>query len=62
MIEFWKFWLQNRKADLELDELGKIIIGLVLLLVLIAIVTVVIRGEFDNQGDKLADGLDNFRN
>jgi len=60
MIEFWKFWLKNRKGDLELDQLGKIILGLILLIVLIVIITVVIRGEFSNQGDKLRNTLSNF--
>lgn len=48
-----KYYLKNRKADLELDELGKLILGLILLVVLIVIVTVYIRGEFSNQGDSV---------
>jgi t-SNARE complex subunit (syntaxin) len=46
---------KQKKADLELDELGKLIIGLVLLIVLIVIVTVVIKTELFNSGDKVLD-------
>ena len=45
-----RYWLQNRKGDLEMDQLGKLIIGAIVLIILIYIVTVVIKGEFDDQG------------
>jgi len=40
---------KNKKGDLEIDELGKLILGLVLLIVLIIIISVYINGEFINQ-------------
>ena len=51
----------TRKADLELDELGKLIIGLVLLIVLIVIITVVIKGELFGAGDRVLGVFDIFR-
>jgi len=48
-----KFLRKNNKGDLEIDELGKLILGLILLLVLIVIVTVYINGEFINQEEGL---------
>lgn len=45
--------IKSNKGSLELDELGKVIIGLTLLIILIVIVTVVIGPEFGNQGDKV---------
>lgn len=51
------FFKRNSKGDLELDELGKLLIGLVLLIVLVVIVTVYIGGEFGNQGDKIKDAF-----
>ena len=66
MLEFWKLWLKNKsllkdkRGDLELDELGKVILGLIVLLILIVIVTVVIRGEFSSQEDKVEGMFDIF--
>ncbi len=40
--------IKTKKGDLELDELGKVILGLVLLLILIIII-MIIKGEFSNQ-------------
>ena len=50
-----KNWLKDKTADVELDELAKIILGLVLLLVLIYIVTIVINGELSNQVQRVKD-------
>ncbi len=62
MGSFWKIWFRNRvsllkhkKGDLEIDEIGKVIIGLILLIILIVVITVVIRGEFSNQGSQIKD-------
>ncbi len=52
--------LINKKAGLELDQLGKIILAVILLIVLIVIVTVVIGGEFGNQTDSLKKGFGLF--
>jgi hypothetical protein len=49
--------LFDKKGDLELDEIGKLIVGLILLVTLIVIVTIVINGELSNQGDKLGTVL-----
>lgn len=53
MLDYWKFWLKNRKGDLELDQLGRLVIALFLLVIIIVIITVVIRGELNNQGQEL---------
>lgn len=59
MASFWLLWLENRKllrdkrGDIELDQLGKLVIALVFLLVLIFIVTIIIGGEFGNQEDEI---------
>ena len=50
-MNFLTYYLKNRKADIELDELGKVILGVILLIILIVIVTVVIKGEFSEQTD-----------
>ncbi|MCA9460233.1 MAG: hypothetical protein KC550_06820 [Nanoarchaeota archaeon] len=47
------FLSRNKKGDLELDELGKLILGGILLLILIFIVAYVIKGEFGNQEGNL---------
>lgn len=44
-----------KKGDIELDELAKIILGLVLLIILIWIVTIVINGELSNQVQRVKD-------
>lgn len=63
-ITFWKSWYKNRlslyskkKGDIEMDQLGKIIIVLVFLIILIYIVSIVIRGELDDQGEKARDAF-----
>ena len=67
MMQFWSMWLKNRKllkdkrGDIELDQLGKLIIALVFLLVLIFIVTLVIGGEFGNQEEEI-EGVFNIFN
>lgn len=50
-----KLLKKNKKGDLELDELGKIILGVIFLVVLIVIITVAIRGELFSQGEKIKD-------
>lgn len=47
-------YIKNKKAALEMDQLGKLLIGLALLIVLIVIVTVYVGGEFSNQSDKVS--------
>ena len=46
--------IKNKIASIEMDQVGYIILGLVLLLVLIYIVTVVLGGEIDDQGEKVS--------
>lgn len=48
-----KMFFFNKRGDIELDELGKIILKVILLVLLIVIITVVISGEFSNQVDKI---------
>ena len=43
-----------KKAALEMDQLGKLIIGLVILIILIIIVSVVIGGKLDDQGSSIS--------
>lgn len=50
----------SKKADIEIDEVGKIIIGLVLLLILIAIITVVIKGELFSAGSRVLNAFKFF--
>lgn len=50
-----KFLIRNKKGDLELDQLGKLIIGVILFIILIYIVTVVIGGEIGNQTGEVGD-------
>ncbi len=47
--------LKNKTGDLELDEIGKIILGLIVLVILIVIITVVIKGELFSQGERVKD-------
>ena len=53
MMGFWKHWAKNRKGDLELDELGKLILGILLLVILTVIVTVIIGGKLDEEGENV---------
>ncbi len=50
--------IKSKKGDWELDELGKVIFYLVVLIVIIAIIWLVIKGEFATQGDKAKDVFD----
>ena len=52
-------FLRNKKADLALGYMGKMIIALVALLVLLYIIGI-ITGEFGSQGEKTADVLSNL--
>ncbi len=50
------FNLKNsKKVGIEMDELGKLIVGLVLFIVLIYIVSVMIGGELSAQKDDVTD-------
>ena len=46
---------QDKKGAIEMDELAKLIIGIILLIILIVIVTVIIRGELGIQGDEIKE-------
>ncbi len=56
-----KLFIRNKKGDLELDEIGKLILGGLLLLILIYIVGYVIKGEFSDQGDKVVGIFSAFK-
>lgn len=43
----------NKKGDFELDQLGKLIIAAIVLILLIVIITVYIGGELGNQEDRI---------
>lgn len=45
--------LINKKGDFELDQLGKLIIAAIVLILLVVIVSVYIGGELNSQEDKL---------
>lgn len=55
------FLSRNKKGDLELDELGKLILGGILLLLLIYIITVFLKGEFGSQKDDVKSIFDIFK-
>ncbi len=46
---------KNKKGGIEMDELGKLIIGLVLFIILIYIVSVLIGGELGSQKGEVTD-------
>ena len=46
---------ENKKGDIELDYVGKAILGAILLAILIFVVTMYIGGEFDTQVDRIRD-------
>ena len=46
---------EDKKGAIEMDELAKLIIGIILLIILIVIVTVVIRGELGIQGEEIKE-------
>lgn len=48
-----------KKGDIELDEIGKVILALVLLLVLIGIV-MYIKGQFGAQGEEVEQAFNLF--
>ena len=55
------FLLQSsKKGDLELDEIIKIMLGVVLLIILIAIIWY-IKGEFTGQGTSIKDSFNIFK-
>ncbi len=51
--------IKTRKGDLELDEIGKLLLALILLLILIAIVTLIFIPGFETQSSDLK-GIFNF--
>lgn len=55
------FLSKSKKGDLELDELGKLILGGILLLILIFIVAYVIKGEFGEQDGNIKGIFNIFR-
>jgi hypothetical protein len=46
---------RNKKGALEMDELGKLILGLILFIILIYIVSIIIGGEIGAQKDDVTD-------
>lgn len=51
---------KNKKGALEMDELGKLIIGVILFIILIYIVSVLIGGEIGSQKDEVTDVFSNI--
>ena len=47
--------IRTRKGDLEIDQLGKLILAAVLLLVMVIIIGSIISGEFSNQFEKIKE-------
>lgn len=67
MLSSLIFVIKNRKSlkndktgDLELDQIGKLIIALVLLVVLIMIITFVISGGFSDQEEEIGNVFTNM--
>ena len=54
------FIRKNKKGDLEFDELGKLILAGIALLILIGIVIFVIKGSLDDESEKVTGGLNNI--
>ena len=55
-----RFLRKAKNGDIEFDQLGMLILGLILFIILIYIVTVVIGGEMGNQTTDVKDVLTNF--
>lgn len=53
--------LKTKKADLELDQLGKLILAGLLLVIILAIITLIITGEFTNQLEKIKEAFRIFK-
>lgn len=51
----------NKRGDIEMDQVGYIILGVILLLILIYIITQVIGGEYDSQEEKVKDIFSIFK-
>lgn len=54
------FIRESKKGGIELDEMGKVILGAILLVVLIGII-IYIKGGFDEQGDKTIEVTNIFK-
>ena len=52
--------ITNKRGDFELDQLGKLILAAIVLILLITIVTIYIGGELDSQGSRISAVLDLF--
>ena len=48
------------KAEIEMDNLVKIIVAVVILIILIVIITVYIHGELGNQSNRLSSAFNFF--
>jgi len=55
-----RFLRKAKNGDIEFDQLGMLILGLILFIILIYIVTVVIGGEMGNQTTEVKDVLTNI--
>lgn len=51
---------KSKSGALEMDELGKLIIGVILFIILIYIVSVMIGGEIGSQKDEVTDVFSNI--
>lgn len=61
MLSMIKYYLKNRKGDIELDELGKLILAAILLVILVVIITLVIGGKFTEEGENVRGIFDFFK-
>lgn len=50
-----KGFRRNNKGGIELDELGKLILGVIIFIILIYIVTIVIGGEMSSGQEEVGD-------
>lgn len=48
---------RNKKGAIEFDELGKLIIGIVFIIVLLTIVGIIIKDRLFDQGDRVKEGF-----
>ena len=56
-----KGFRRNNKGGIELDELGKLIIGVIIFIILIYIVTIVIGGEMSSGTEEVGDVFNSIK-
>lgn len=55
------FLIKNKKADIELDQLGKLIIGIIVFIILLYFVSVFIGGKITQEDEAISGIFRSFR-